>query len=162
MARRSSGRRTDYTWNGAQVGGPLAANAQSAFQIVGPLGTAGTIMRNRGELICALDGPSAGDAVTVFFGLIVVTEEQLAVGVTAIPNPGADFDADWLWIGTIPLLAQGAVEDQAGTSGRLIVDSKAMRRIKQSQSVALACASSVTTGTPAIDFEGFVRTLFGA
>ena len=90
----------------------------------------------------------------------MVTEEQLAVGATAIPNPGADFDADWMWHGGISLIDEGAFPDFVG--GRLTIDSKAMRKIKQSMSVALVVANSSSVGTPAIDFEGYLRILFGA
>ena len=159
MARRTSGRRTDYTWQGSQVTGGLAAAGISVTAVL-TSAVSGTIMRSRGELLAVLDGPTAGDQAVVFAGLIVVTEEQLAVGATAIPNPGADFDADWMWHGGISLIDEGAFPDFVG--GRLTIDSKAMRKIKQSMSVALVVANSSSVGTPAIDFEGYLRILFGA
>ena len=159
MARRA-GRKTDYTWQGVQVGFPLAANGQAAATVLN-LDISGTIYRSRGSLIASIDGPTATDACTVFFGLYVATEEQVAVGVTSMPNPGADFDADFIWHGAIPLLAQGVVEDQFATSGRLVIDSKAMRKFKQTMNLVLLASNSVTTGTPIVDVEGYYRGLLG-
>ncbi len=158
---RSSGRRTDYTWQGAFSSIGVAANATAVAAIGGALNVSATLTRCHGEILASIDGPVATDALVVGLGLMVVTEEQLAVGATAIPNPSDDLDADWFWHGFIPLSSQGSVQDQQNNVGRLTVDSKAMRKMKQTMSIALVIDNGTLTGTPAIDVSFGIRNLFG-
>ena len=159
MARRT-GRRTDYTWNGAF--GTLAAvvNAGGVSQIVLSDTASGTIMRARGRIKAAIDTGTVNDICVVGLGLIVVTPEQLAVGTSAIPNSNDDLDADWLWHGFVPL---SAVATATGNEdfAMIEVDSKAMRRMKQGMSVALRMDNAALAGTPAVDVTFGIRMLFG-
>jgi len=158
---RDRGRRTDYTWSGNSVGLAIAANGTTLTSIV-VVGSAGTIMRSRGELVASIDGPVDNDKTLVAFGLIKVTEEQVVVGFTSVPNPNDDPDAAWLWHGFIPLGSQAIVNQAAGYEvGRLTVDSKAMRKMKQTEAIALVIDNLALAGTPAIDVVGGFRILIG-
>ena len=157
--QRSTGRRTDYTWQGASASATMPGNTTQVIEIA-IANVAATLYRTRGEIVASIDGPVADDKTLVTFGIIVATEEDLVVGATALPNPKDDMDAEWLWHGFVPLLAQGA-GDEVSAAGRLTVDSKAMRCMKQTQSVVLVTDVETLAGTPAIDFVAGFRVLFG-
>ena len=161
---RSTGRRTDYTWNGGGVRFGLGANT-TGVNVMATAGVSGTFMRSRGEILASIDSPVLNDGGIMAFGLIKVTEEQVAVGATAMPNPNDDLDADWMWHGFIPL--QAVTEVTAGgmaqeAVGRLTIDSKAMRKVKQTEAIVLISDWDTLSGTPAVDVAAGVRLLFGA
>ena len=135
MANRSRGRRTDYTWAGGVVGNALASGAQALHTLV-TVGSASTLIRSRGEVVCSIDGPTDNDKVAVGFGLYIATPEQIAVGPTAAPGPISDTDAEWIWHGYALLIAQSADLGEQVVA-RLTIDSKAMRRVKQTQILAM-------------------------
>ena len=110
--------------------------------------------------MASIDGPTDGDQAVIAVGLIVVTEEQLATGVGAISDSAADLDAEWLWHGFLLLQAQAANLEH-GVVDRLTIDSKAMRRFKQTQSLAFVVSATSLSGTPATDVIIAVRQLFG-
>ena len=151
--------RVNYTWEGISFS---ASNAAAGGAVVGLIvvAEAVTVARCRGELVASIDGPTDGDKVLLSYGIIVVTEEQLAVGLTAIPDPFLDMDAEWIWHGFTPLTAQSVV-NQAATSevARLTIDSKVMRKMKQGQNVAFVLRATSIAGTPATDVLGACRVL---
>ena len=160
MPRGRSGRRTDYTWNGTVFGSANAADTAS-IQVIATIAGPGTLMRSRGELVASIDAPTDGDKVIISYGLIIADDDQVTAGVTAFPNPQTDMDANWLWHGFIPLLAQAANLEHAAV-GRLTIDSKAMRRMKQNDQVVLVIKPGSQAGTPVTDTAGGVRLLVGS
>ncbi len=159
MARQSRGRRPDYEWVGNSSTLMLTANSQGQADMSGPIPRASTLMRCRGEVLAVIDGPTTNDVAVAACGLIVVTEEQLAVGTTAVPNPDTDFDAEWIWHGFLPMshIGGGVEKEQVA---RITLDSKAMRRMKETQSVLFVATNGAVTGTGAIDVTFGVRLLF--
>ncbi len=162
-ARRSAGRRTDYAWNGLSV----LLNNVSATPIIAGMVTvnqSSTLMRTRGEILLVLDGPGDGDTMSVGCGLIIGTDDNVAAGATAFPSPVTDLDAQWLWHGFILLRAQSASQSEAGggQTGRLTIDSKAMRKVRQNDQVVLAVQGVVLAGSPTADGAAAVRGLFGS
>ena len=164
MARRS-GRKSDFTWQG--LSGATAAVLTNAARIdaVNTPSVASTLMRSRGEVLASIDGPTDGDSCVAIFGLIVGTEEQVSIGATAFPDPANDMDAEWIWYGSILLFAQagtglGASLNALSVVGRLTIDSKAMRRMKQTQSVVMVTRNLTLAGTPAVDVNFAIRQLF--
>jgi len=162
MAHRSKGRRTDYQWSGLlPVGIPLANAATSAITVVtvtSPL----TLYRTRGEIVASIDGPTNNDKVGLSMGIIVATEEQVATGAGAMPDPAVDLAAEWLWHGFILLQSQAITTTSAGQQyDRRSVDSKAMRRMKPTQSLVFIVRATPLANTPATDLTIAFRTLFG-
>ena len=158
------GDRMDYTWNGLSTGTSAVALAGGAPAISSVVitGGPGTLIRSRGEILASIDGPTDGDKIGIGFGLIRGTEEQVAVGASAVPSPLDDLDADWVWHGFILLQSQAVVATSAGQQfGRLTVDSKAMRKFRQGEVLILAIDSINMAGTPAIDVAFGFRILFG-
>ena len=95
-----------------------------------------TVMRTRGLLHISSDQAAAEESQIGAFGMCVVTDQALTIGVTALPGPVSDADDD-IWFVWQPIVASGA----AVLSGRLgwqyEIDSKAMRRIQEGKNVAL-------------------------
>lgn len=160
MSRRTRGPRKDYTWNGATLDGSGITTTQSVQAAV-TFNASGTVARARGRIKAYIDNPSDGDRIYVGAGLIVVTEEQLAVGATATPNPLTDLDAEWMWHGFMPLAFETTTNTEASTLAMdvLEIDSKAMRRVKQTQSLALVVARTAGAGSSSISFVAGLRIL---
>ena len=156
-----AGRDTDYTWQSAQLANSMLAGSAFITELTaGGLGTAATLFRIRGECGASIDSPSDGDKTVLTLGIIRATPEQVAVGVTAFPTPGSDGDADWIWYGSIPLWSQAANSEHT-VAGRLKMDSKAMRKFRQGETLVLVGELTTLSGTPAADVVVGVRFLFG-
>ncbi len=160
---RRAGRGPDYDWflstfSGAFASGGSAINAGLTFT------TKQTIMRNRGQYVVSIDGPTDGDKINVGLGLIIVSSEALAAGVTSIPLPISNGDAPWLWHQLVPLMAQagtgvGASLNAMSVVGRGEIDAKAMRKVGLNEALVFVMQSVSTSGTPAVDIVGAFRTL---
>ncbi len=164
MANRSTGRRTDYDWTGGVFSTTEASSGSSVGAIV-TIGIPGTLTRIRGNVLVSIDGPVDNDKVMAAAGLILVTEEQLAVGTSAIPNPADinDLDADWIWHQWMPMLSQAVVASQMDeTYFRAVIDSKAMRRVKPTQTLVMRFGNIAQAGTPGLDYMSGCRVLFGS
>ncbi len=142
MARRSSGRRTDYSWTAAaDIMTGIDLGAVAAF---GPVATGltqpGTIMRVRGTVGATLNAAAVQEFGLVHLGLIVVPADTFAAGVAPeFQTDGASSESGhWMWTGSI-FLSSGfeaaIVNDQLSAS--IEIDSKAMRRFKPNDVVAL-------------------------
>jgi len=95
-----------------------------------------TIVRVRGIFSVVMAGNIVNGTVVpaVTVGLTVVTRQ--AALAAAVPAPGADLDADWLW------WEKFSPDTNEGTLGESlymerVVDSKAMRRINQPDNAML-------------------------
>ncbi len=140
MARRS-GRRTDYNWvSAAGVNVNVDVGLGTAVLGAGSVAFngAGTVARVRGQVLINLDATAVNEQVVIALGLIKVDNDALAVGVTAIPKPHIDGDAEWLWHGYL-LVTSGseAAVNNNGLIARLEIDSKAMRRVKTNDNMVL-------------------------
>ncbi len=167
MARAKGGRRTDYEWI-SQCGrmsqldlttGSVALGT-GAFDLTGP----GTVMRLRGRFYAQLDIGGVDERAVIAVGVIKVSDEALAAGVASIPSPDTDGDAEWIWHGYLIVSAgaEAAVVTDA-MFDRVEVDSKAMRRFKASDSLAVVaevCDSSDQAGTA--DLMYGLRLLLGS
>ena len=120
-----------------------------------------TLLRIRGEWTANFSGvqtPPARMQVTV--GIIQVPE---GTGTTVLWDPTGDADAPWIWWDTMALTYQEMVTDvigvQAVMAGRRVVDSKAMRKLRNTE-LQLVVTNSALTGTSSSDtmFEGRVLT----
>jgi len=162
---RSTGRRADYIWNGVSSSLTVTSGSSGIQDVSGAFGQSGTIVRIRGNILASLDSPTINEKTAVAMGIIRTTEEQLAVGITAIPNPQADLDADWQWHGFLPLQAVVDVTSGAGSQenvGRLVIDSKAMRKVRQGENLTFVVDNTAISGTPEIDVTFGIRILFAS
>ena len=92
-----------------------------------------TIIRMRGIIQVRSDQTAANEDYSGIVGHCVVTDQAVAVGITAVPTPVAESDSD-LWFQYDPFAGDYESLTSVGTNekGRqYIVDSKAMRRVDQ-------------------------------
>ena len=104
-----------------------------------------TIVRIRGELVGALSGAAAAlDGFSrVGVGICITNENAAGLGITAIPTPLTDIAWEgWIWHSIFSLfspgiIAGGAADDAPTASAmiRMVIDSKAMRKIKNTDVV---------------------------
>jgi len=169
MARRRSfgnaGSRPMYEWF---TFGDALVNQLIPAKIFGTTGSvaliAQTLVRTRGMIGVTLDTSAVDEQVMVRAGLIVITADAAVAGI--VPGPGSDRGEDWFWTGQI-FLTSGAeaaiIPDRL--SGQIVVDSKAMRKLKPGNTIVLAVetlASEITDQGGTLDFyyaiDGLSRT----
>jgi len=94
-----------------------------------------TVVRTRGQMHVRADQTSASENYAVQMGFCIVSEQALAIGVTAVPTPDTDGDSD-LWyvyeslFGNIDVTTDiGRLESGQSAS----YDSKAMRKVEDGE-----------------------------
>ena len=163
--RRDSIARRKVTWT-AGPGGILSP-ASTTVSLFGTSQQATlddqTIIRTRGELLLSLlTAAAAQQGFQWAFGICIVSENAFGVGVTAVPAPLADVAWDGWYVHHQGALKAGtatpAQEASDGTVNRLIIDSKAMRKIHFSD-VVVAVLETVEVGTATMHAELHTRQL---
>ena len=135
----------------------------AALSFVGP----GTILRTRGRILLAMNpsGKAADDSVKITFGLGLVSTDAFTLGATAMPDPAGEPEYPWLWWDEVNLRSMIATTNESGfgpENRELIVDTKAMRKVKPGQSLTLVIQYANITGTPIVNSEvSQFRTLIG-
>ena len=140
MARaRRSGRGPDYDWNSLVDTGTALTTAQGAIGGGFSAAQALTLMRCRGEIILEATPDASGDSDVVGLGLIIVSGDAFVVGGASLPGPISDASASWLWHRFVCLEAStNALDGSHILTNRIIeVDSKAMRKMKPNDTLAL-------------------------
>ena len=163
--RRREGRRTDYTWSGIAGSNLGAFTTVAGLTGISTFGVAGTVMRIRGSVMAFLTTAAAANSIkAINCGVIIGTEEQVATGAGAFPSPTSDLDAEWLWWGSLLLARMTTTETESAglVSQRIEIDSKAMRRVKQGQSINFLTKPVNLAGTESAGGAFNLRVLFGA
>jgi len=96
-----------------------------------------TVVRTRIELALRSDQAAAIEIQQVGFGLAVVSDQAVAVGVTAVPNPVADIASDLWFTHQLMYADESALTDRTRGHGTMTVDSKAMRKVADGQDLAV-------------------------
>ena len=110
-----------------------------------------TIIRSHFILHIATDQLSADERQFGAFGMCVVSDQAMGIGVTAVPTPITDANSD-LWFVHQYLVSDFLVISAIGVDGdsghQYQVDSKAMRKVNDDQDLAIVLeVSSVGDGT---------------
>ncbi len=124
----------------------------------------GTLTRTRGLVAGQLDAAAADSRVLVAIGLILADTRAVAAGAASMPGPASEGNAPWFWHGFLWLSsgAEAAV-NQNSLFHRLEIDSKAMRKMKESQTVAAVIeVCDVVDQGGTFDVMLGARALFGA
>ena len=121
-----------------------------------------TIVRARGRLALTADVSSTpGGVASVAMGLITVTAAALAA--PAVPSPLTDIGSDWLWYDSAQVGASAAdVIGEEVTIHRIILDSKAMRKVGNNQALVLVVEQITCEGTMVTNLCGNIRILLKA
>ncbi len=172
MARRFGGLRSRMIRSGRKtfwVGGTIVettlASANSAA-ILTSLNAAAlalrpfTIVRTRGQWGFHSDQQAADESQHIHYGSIVVSDEAVAVGITAVPTPVTQDASSWVHFDG----AYQRFEFGSGTGvnpnmipHRYVIDSKSMRKVEEGQDlIAVAQNGPNSEGSVLITY---VKTL---
>ena len=131
--------RTDFT-----------ANATSAESVI-DFNSAATVMRMLGEYVIQLRPSLAiNDACVVSVGIGKFSSDAVALGATAVPEPGLDADFPWLYWADHPFLVAIAAGDDgsAGISLRHRFDIRSMRKFSPGETMAMVIQFTDLSGAP--------------
>ena len=115
------------------TGGTIIFSLNAAALALRPF----TIIRTHFELALRSDQNSVNEVQAVALGMAVVSDQAVAVGVTAVPTPDTDMGSD-LWFAHKILYAEEttlATLTKEGT--RVSLDSKAMRKVDIGQDLVI-------------------------
>ncbi len=135
MARRTTGFKKKIEvvhWTYGSFFTSVATGASAAINVLSAQHLPETLLRIRGEWIALLTSglvDARGAAPTA--GLILVPE---GTGTTVLWSPITDGDAPWIWWDVMHLAyaeyVVDAVQASQASSGRRVIDSKAMRKVR--------------------------------
>ena len=102
-----------------------------------------TIVRSRFNWLCVSDQNAATEQFVGNFGMCVVSDQAIAIGITALPTPATDLGSDlWFlhqsWIGQFQLNAAGMLSE-----GPKDIDSKSMRKVVDGQDIAAVVEAGI-------------------
>ncbi len=160
---RSSGRRADYQWVGSAF--DMGSVTTGSISAVAVINQAATLTRCRGSLVTNITSVATVGLVRVDVGLILATDNQVAVGITAFSDPTSDFDAEWTWMGQMYVVGRDTTtaNNTGGISRDILqVDTKAMRKVKQNEQLVLVAVATSLTGSIGVEVGGTLRTLFAS
>ncbi len=136
--RREGGRRRDTVWVAEKWTENNLASGAAILLDVFSVATLAlrpfTIVRTRGMLLVNSDQTVATERQLGAFGMAIVSDQAVAIGITAIPTPITDRDSD-LWFLYEPFARMQNVADATGVSAYSpqVFDSKAMRKVEDGQ-----------------------------
>ncbi len=146
----------------------LSLTGDNTFVVAGlSFSGPGTILRTRGRILLALNpsGKAADDNVKIAFGLGLVSTDAFTLGATAMPDPAGEPEYPWLWWGEVSLRSMIATTNESGfgpENREIIVDTKAMRKIKPGMTLTMITQYVNLSGNPIVNMEaGQFRTLIG-
>ncbi len=116
------------------VAGTVKVASAVGFALQEP---AATIVRTRGELLIAMTTAQIGARMQGAFGMMNVTPDAAAIGITALPGPVTDGELDWhVWVPlTFFNLSATELEESIMQNQRWSFDSRGMRKIKSSSTL---------------------------
>ena len=108
----------------ASAGSTLVASLNAAALALRPF----TIVRTHIELMLQFDQAATPENQRAAFGCTVVTDQAVAVGITAVPTPGTDLASDWF--AHQIMFGNGiTLTDRVAPPQLFTIDSKAMRKV---------------------------------
>jgi len=133
----------------------------TAATLASELGAPFTVIRERGEFNFFSDQKVATESQLGAIGFAVVSEQAAAAGAASVPGPitNADWDGWYAWA---PILGRYEIESAVGFESHfghpLMLDSKAMRKVNDNESLVIMVENAHATHGFTIAYEG--RTLF--
>jgi len=153
--RARSSTRRQSAWNQGPNGlsANLVASGASAIAIGQQAAIAGlTIVRIRGRLtIFGTAAATAANHMFWAFGICIVSENAFGVGITAIPHPQTDIKWDG-WMYHTQGVGTTTPGSAVGTHGAIEIDSKAMRKIKDTDFL-IGVVEATEVGTSSVQFD---------
>ncbi len=119
-----------------------------------------TVVRTRGILMLESDQTSVSEFYGASYGLIVVSDQAVTVGVTAVPTPDADSNSD-LWLVFERMYGALKVTSDIGRfleTVTRVIDSRAMRKVEDGQDL-ISVAENDALSTSGLTLTNFERVL---
>jgi len=137
----------------------VAMTANATF-VGGSLLLAGpaTILRVIGEYIIGntVAGVSASDSAIVTVALGVMSSDAVALGASAMPDPGAEGEYPWLYYSSHPFwfntAGTPAYDEAPRAAVRKSFDVRSMRKMKARESLGLVLQYEDVVGAPPLEF----------
>jgi len=128
------------TVQGASATAVLIASLNAAALALRPF----TVVRTRLDWLCFSDQSAATENFVGNIGVAVVSDQAIAVGVTAVPTPATDLGSDlWflhqIWHGRFELVGTSINTDSQSKE----IDSKAMRKVDEGQDMAFVVEAGI-------------------
>jgi len=106
-----------------------------------------TIVRTHVELSLRSDQAAAIERQFGGFGIAVVSDQAVAIGVTAVPTPITDSDSN-LWLAHTMIFAdESNLTDRTRSGTFKTIDSKAMRKVELGQDIIWVAEGSGAIGS---------------
>jgi len=158
FARRTSP--PNRSWAGSEFEAQtIAANTAVLIGtfVLSNAGIDETVLRTLARFVVRTDQVAATEFQIGALGLIVVSDQAISVGITAVPHPIADI-ADDGWFVHMPIVQAFELGDNTGFTyaPTYEVDSKAKRVIHDGQSIGIVVENSSTGG---FSIAGVMRSL---
>ncbi len=120
-----------------------------------------TVVRSRGYLHIITDQVVASEQIAVVLGHIVVSDEAVAIGVTAVPTPETEAGSDWHVFeplaSSFTFISAVGTDDPAGAG--IAWDSKAMRKVDLGEQLIEVVEAGVTGVSEGVIIRVFTRVL---
>ena len=165
--RAPAGRKIDFKqWDAAP--GLLTSFTGNQSALSGGLSFTqpATLLRFRGYVSAFMgeSGATVADRMIMTFGLMIMSTDAFTAGPASLPDPATEPEFPWIWWNELGLhteVASGA-EAWGVQALRIELDSKAMRKIKPGETVALIVQSTNQVGAPVVEVDiGQLRVLIG-
>ena len=115
-----------------------------------------TIVRVRGYIHLESDQNAAAENQAIAIGMAVVSDQAVAIGVTAVPTPVADGGSD-LWFMYQQLMTSSVVDGNLGIG--MEYDSRAMRKVEDGQQLVVVLGTEVAALTAGVFLRHMGRLL---
>ena len=145
--RKSTPERRLTTWafaSPAQFSGLSGAGGVLAFQLnaaalaLSPF----TIVRSHFMALIKSDQAAAIETQVGAWGMAVVTQQAAAIGITAVPTPITDLGSESFFLHQLVMAHHQEITDRAEPVGVFATDSKAMRKVTESDTMVITIEAS--------------------
>ncbi len=115
-----------------------------------------TVIRTRAVMGIASDQAAGSEFQQARFGIAIVSEQALAIGVTAVPTPDTDASSD-LWFVFHDMVSRMEVSSAIRVwmnSTPSMIDSKAMRKVEDGQDFATVFETTAASAGVRVSKQG--------
>ena len=103
-----------------------------------------TIVRTHLEIVLRSDQAAAIEVQIAAVGLAIVSDQAVAVGVTALPTPISDAASNLWFLHKYVFADESSLTDRTRGQTNLAVDLKAMRKVEQGQDMVVMLETQAT------------------
>ena len=127
------------------------------------IGLSGTLLRTRGQLFVHFDPTTGTDTIQIGIGLGLFSTDAFTAGAASLPGPLTDAGYDWVYhrLVLFPPAFTATESDQSLLQNiQIEIDSKAMRKQKDAQTLGWMIEMIILSGGGTFDFGLTARHLY--